>query len=351
MIVVAALAVVFGAPAAVATSNPPPKASPLVLGLRADGLPDYDSAFDRVERLQGRDPSLVMWYVDWTTDLIDPASLERLRARGITPLITWEPWNARAATEVPGAAPAEIAAGASDGYLRASARDAAAFGGPLLLRFGHEMNGDWYPWGRTHAAPADYVRAFRHIVSIFRAEGATNVRFVWSPNVASRPESAYAAWFPGDAWVDWVGVDGYNRASRNGRWRSLREVFAPSYRALAALSTRPMMIAETATGEEGGDKGAWMRQALLVDVPRSMPRIRAVVWFSRDKETDWRIDSSASALDAWRRVLDSPLWSGTGRDLAAAPAIDFHLSRRSAHVGRAKVGSTVGITADRPRWR
>ena len=102
---------------------------------------------------------------------------------------------------------------------------------PLLLRFAHEMNADWYPWDGvrasapgTHDGPARYVAAWRHVHAVFAAAGATNVRWVWSPNHRSIPAAAWndaARYYPGDDVVDWIGVDGYDRC-RPGRRRSHR---------------------------------------------------------------------------------------------------------------------------------
>ena len=57
---------------------------------------------------------------------------------------------------------ASIAAGGSDAYPRAYADDVVAFGHPVILSFGHEMNGTWYSWGDGHGSPATFVAAWPH---------------------------------------------------------------------------------------------------------------------------------------------------------------------------------------------
>src|SRR5436305_951631 len=163
------------------------------------------------------------------------------------------------------------------------------------------MNGDWFSWGIgvNGNTSADYVAVWRHVVDIFRQENATNVRWVWCPNVMDTPQSVFAALYPGDSYVDWVGLDGYNWGTsqpgdRYKQWTKLSDIFGASYDALIALTTKPLMIAETASTELGGDKAAWITQGLLTDLPARFPAVRAVIWFDENKETDWRVNSSAS---------------------------------------------------------
>ena len=87
-------------------------------------------------------------------------------------------------------------------------------------------------------------------------------------------------------------------------------VFGPSYDELAAMTDKPMMIAETASAESGGDKAAWIKKGLLEDVPSRLPRVRAVVWFHENKEADWRIDSSAGSLAAYKQAAETPMYRG-----------------------------------------
>lgn len=84
-----------------------------------------------------------------------------------------------------------------------------------------------------------------------------------------------------------------------------------SYDALAALDkSKPMMIAETASTEDGGDKAAWIRSGFLTAIPSRFKRIKAVVWFHEHKETSWSVDSSSASLSAFREVVASSLYQG-----------------------------------------
>ncbi|HEU4524848.1 MAG TPA: glycosyl hydrolase [Gemmatimonadales bacterium] len=281
--------------------TPTPIASTVALGAYVYGFPSAASALDDFNRLVGRSASIAMYYQSWTGawNGFCPGCADAALARGATPLITWEPWTSAR----------NIAAGEQDAYLRTYLRAVAAWGKPLYLRPMHEMNGDWYPWGFgvSGNTASDLVAAFRHIVSIGRSVGATNVRWVWSPNVGQFHRVTYAAMYPGDDYVDWLGLDGYNWGTSQSwsGWQSMTSVMQSSYDAITALSSRPLMIGETAASEVGGDKAAWIRTAFLTELPSKMPRIRAVVWFNENKETDWRVNSSSAALNAFKEVASS----------------------------------------------
>ena len=98
---------------------------------------------------------------------------------------------------------------------------------------------------------------------LFVKDGATNVRWVWSPNVEYSTSTPFADVYPGDAYVDWIGVSGYNDGPTDQwhYWTSLHDVFAQSYADLTALSSKPMMIAETASTETGGIRPHGSRRA------------------------------------------------------------------------------------------
>lgn len=126
--------------------------------------------------------------------------------------------------------------------IRAQARAAAARHAPLLLSFGHE------PENERNGSPAAYVVAWRHYVAVFRAEHATNVRFVWilmasrfHPRGGRIPAAAY---YPGDDVIDWLAVDGYNWFGwRSDTWRPFTDVFA-DFVDWATPHRRPLMVAE-----------------------------------------------------------------------------------------------------------
>ena len=167
------------------------------------------------------------------------------------------------------------------------------------------MNGNWYPWGRDRESPSVYRAAWRRVVGIFRHYHADNVSWIWSPYVSQTNSMAFSRYFPGDKWVDWVALDGFNY-NRRGKWKSFAEIFGSSYRVITRLSSRPVMIAETGSAQAGDRKAAWVTHLLRRELPR-FGRIRSLIWFdSPFNGIDASVDSSPSALRALRHAARLP---------------------------------------------
>jgi beta-mannanase len=177
------------------------------------------------------------------------------------------------------------------------------------------MNGSWFPWGTTSSnqnTPADYVAAWRHMHDLFAAAGATNVTWVWCPNVSSTPSTTYAKLYPGDAYVDWTCLDGYNSDSSS---TSFSSIFGTSYNGLTTVApTKPVMIGEIGSNEYGaGVKAAWI-SSMLTALPTSFPQIKALVWFNwRINEggtwKNWEIESSATSKTAFSTGIAAPYYA------------------------------------------
>lgn len=272
----------------------------------------------------GAQPAVVMLYQNWErTDrrVFNPQTdkgtgmMDEVASRGAMPMVTWTPQDPDLGTNQPEYALRAIIAGDHDEYIRQWALDARAWGKPFYLRFAHEMNGKWQPWspGSNGNTTAEYVAAWRHVHGIFEEVGATNVRWVWSPYVSCGNCTAFKKVYPGDAYVDWVALDGYNwgNVQPRSRWQSMNGVFGSSYDAVTRLApSKPFMIAEVASTEKGGNKAAWIRDAFSKSIPNRMPKTRAIVWFSNNKETDWRVNSSDVSLAAYRNVATNPSYQG-----------------------------------------
>jgi beta-mannanase len=237
-------------------------------------------------------------------------SYRSVGASGATPLVTWEPWSPpfdKRGRDFPLTA---IAGGQYDAYIDSWAQGASQLGYPLLLDWGHEMNGDWYPWGYhvNGNAPAQYIAAFRHIHDRFVSVHADNVQFVWNPDRWSVSGRSAAAFYPGDAFVDWMAIDAYNW---NRSWNTPEAEIQPVYREISALNaSKPIMLAEVGSedapppGARPVDKAAWIA-ALAAAIPVSFPRIKAVVWFN-ERSTQLTLDSSPAALAAARAFCSTP---------------------------------------------
>ncbi|MDB5057630.1 MAG: celH [Chloroflexi bacterium] len=272
----------------------------------------------------GHMPAIVNVGSDWVHNAnFDARQMSDIRSRGATPMWTWLPDDYNQDGFQPRFRMRNIANGAYDPYIRRFALAAKNWGHPFLLRFAHEMNGNWYPWGtglgnQNGTTAADYVAAWRHVHDIFTNLGASNVLWVWCANTAYTGSMSLAQVYPGDSYVDWVALDGYNygAAKDSAGWQSLYQVFGPSYAVLTALTSKPVIITEIGSAEAGGNKASWIKQGLLNDVPMRMPRVRAVIWFdavddiSANRSVDWRVNSSPGALAAFRAVAGSPLYQG-----------------------------------------
>ena len=292
-------------------------APPVSIGVYLPGAAVRPSLLNGYTQQVGRTPVIVSTYDQWGKPMFGRSELSGIWSHGAVPLVTWEPW-----TESEEGVPLRaIASGNFDQYLRRSAHAAAAWGKPLFVRFAHEMNGDWYPWGRDHGnGPRVFKRAWRHVVTIFRKAGARNVKWVWSPYASNNGHFGFAAYFPGSRWIDWVGLDGFNWAV-GGAWQSFDDIFAPSYNKVERLTDRPMMIAETGSSEVGGNKARWVARALNRELPR-LPRIRALVWFCEAGiGIDPRVDSSPRALSALRAALRHRRYDANRRLFLETPSI------------------------------
>lgn len=291
--------------AAPAPALPPVSTAPLRFGVATNGGPLASAELDQVSQLAGESPSSILFYKDF---LQDPplAEMNAARARGAVPLVTWEPWAWGGGVSQPAYALDRITAGDFDARIQQWGRALAAWGSPVQLRFAHEMNGDWYPWaeGVNGNQPGDYVLAWRHVHDVLAATGASNVSWVWSPNVPYWGSTDLAGLFPGSGYVDIVGLDGYNwgtSASWSG-WTSPRDLFAPGIARLRALAPgRPILIAETASSEAGGSKAVWNTD--LVSYLAAQPDVMGFVWFHLQKEVDWRINSSDASATAFKSAL------------------------------------------------
>ena len=286
-------------------------AGSVLFGVATEGGPTDTAGLAAFESHAGKKVSL---YSDYRSFYYDPnfptAAADAVRSRGETPMITWEPWDPRSGSaSQPAYSLAAIASGAQDALISRWASQVKGWGQPLWLRFAHEMNGDWYPWAEkvNGNRPGDYVAAWRHVHDIFQRAGVTNVTWVWSPNVLMPNTPSLASLYPGDAYVDWLGVDGYNWGGSS--WQSFDSVFGSTLAELHRLSSKPIVIGETASSEAGGSKAQWIQQ-LFAGMARDSS-IKAFVWFNLKKEADWRIESSPAAQQAFSAgIADSRYRAG-----------------------------------------
>lgn len=236
-------------------------------------------------------PGIVSWYQSWgARDAPDRVRLEQARTLRALPMICWEPWDPARPKENPFPL-AEVARGKHDAYITSWAVALRGYQKPVLLRFAHEMNGDWYPWGQ--ARPDVYLEAWYRVRTLFVQAG--NVRLVWNPNVSYPGSWPVRRWYPGDDMADFVALDGYCWGSP---WVAPAQLFGPTAREVAEFTQRPLFVAETACHEDPRKPG-W------IEALGRMP-VEAVVWFDEKKERDWRVASSRESAKAFRSLLRRP---------------------------------------------
>lgn len=251
----------------------------------------------------GKRPRIVLIFLDWGK-FPEQQVIRDVYGRGSILMITWEPWDAVRKT---GIDPAVLCEGKYDEYIRRFALKLKAIGQPVFLRFAHEMNGNWYPWSGQKISPESYQEMYRYIHDAFSRVPADNVQWVFSINAENVPsENEYVLCYPGDRYVDYVGLDGYNWGTTQSwsRWRSFKEIFSSIYRDVNRRHHKPIIISEFSSTSVGGDKAKWIEEALR-DI-KAMPAVKGFVLFNLDKETDWRFPpASASGKKLNERLRDS----------------------------------------------
>jgi mannan endo-1,4-beta-mannosidase len=263
----------------------PAPVSPLV-GVYEPGAPRSWTPVTKFASATGVRPRIVVYYSPWN----DPFSTSYAQA-------AWD-HGAYVLDQIQpdGVTLASIAAGGSDAYLRSYARAVIAFGHPVIVSFGHEMNGDWYSWGYGHASPASFVAAWRHVVRVIRAAGATNITWLWTVNSTRGAASSLSQWWPGAAWVDWTGIDGYYFWATD----TFDSVFGTTIADIRSFSGAPLLIAETAVGTTATRES--QIDALFTGVRAE--RLAGVVWFDEAQHAgvyhqNWRLEDDPSALAAF----------------------------------------------------
>jgi hypothetical protein len=263
------------------------------------GLYYGDASIAATATKLGRALPLHLTYYAWSDDFTRAETAKDLAA-GRIPFVNWELYE--------GGDLDDIIAGEYDDMIAERAADTKALGEPLFIDFGAEMNGDWSPWGgaQNGESAAKYLAVYRKVHDAFSKAGANNAIWAFCPNVTDEPNESWNQalnYYPGDDYVDWMCVDGYNWGNTNGgSWQSFERVFQNIYPKLAAKN-KPIMIGEMASAESGGDKAAWI-DAMIPTLQTKYPQIRGVLWFDVDKETDWRVSSSTGAEAAFKRMAN-----------------------------------------------
>ena len=238
--------------------------------------------------------------------------LENVRLYGAIPVFSWNSTSSPPSVDQPDFSLGTLIDGRYDAYIREFATKAKEWGHPFFLRFNWEMNGFWFPWseGVNGNTAGQYVAAWRHVHDIFTSVGATNVTWVWCPNIdLSNALIPLGTVYPGDAYVDWTALDGFNWGSRRDSpgWQNFNQVFHRTYKRIITrvAPDKPMMLAEVASTEKGGDKPAWIKD-MYSKIRNKYRKIRAVIWYDvDDRGTNWPIERSKKSSNAFRAAIRS----------------------------------------------
>ncbi|HWC49247.1 MAG TPA: glycosyl hydrolase [Solirubrobacterales bacterium] len=250
------------------------------------------------EAHSGHSVAILQVHQDWGS--IYPDVLRKIHSRGAVPMLVTEYDNLR-----------RVVNGSQDAQIKAMNAALNAYGGPVLFRWDWEMNGDWYPWGGRGQAK-EWVAAYRHLHDRLTAP---NVSWIWNPNVydpnymtAPGASADPALWYPGDAYVDWMGADGYSYGTE-----TFAKVFGPTYRLFQELAPdKPIILPEWAASDRAGRKAAYISEA-FAQVPTAFPAIKAMVYYNDvlGSGKEWPLENSAAAESAYRAGSARPAFAAT----------------------------------------
>jgi beta-mannanase len=256
---------------------------------------------DAFEALVGKRMVTRATFVHWGNENAFPADIGAdVKAKGQVLTIFWEAMDYNGdPTAQPRFSYAAILRGDWDAYMQSFALDAKKYGGPIILIPFEEMNGDWYPWSGTENGNTaeEETRAYQHIHDMFTL--VPNVKFGWDVNSDSVPDSAgntLEDYYPGSAYVDYVGVDGFNDANP---WMSFNDIFASTLSRLSVYR-KPLFIFSFASAE-GRAKPTWIESAM--QSIKDTPLITGWIWFNENKEKNWLVNSDAASLQAFKNAL------------------------------------------------
>ncbi len=285
----------------------------LFWGFAMEGFPITKELLDEQKKKTMINPGLILFYLQWPSPSSKPASvkesLNSIWEIGALPCLSWEPMYYQEKSEL--IIPCEdILSGRYDHYLTFAAEEIKAWGKPLVIRFAHEMNISRYHWGVEKANydkgyPSKYKKMFQYVVDFFRLKQVNNVLWAFCPNSDSIPGESWNSasnYYPGDRYVDILGMDGYNwdvtaniAAEKHldwiKPWQSFEQIFHPLFLELIKLApTKPVIVFETASVDRsGGQKSLWIRDALATAKKWGLT---GIIWFEMKKEEDWNIEQN-----------------------------------------------------------
>jgi beta-mannanase len=252
-----------------------------IAGMFSPNMPYNTAEYDEYVAAAGTQPNALNVFTKWDSPFRADAAATSY-SRGAIPVVSWESWADGSATDDANYTLASIAAGAHDEYVRTFAKDVAAFGKPVIIRFNHEMNGGWYPWGNevNGNTPEQYQQAWRHVHDIFAEEAASNVAWVWSVNIVRgvpNSRSPLVGFYPGDEYVDYVGMTGYAFTEADAH-----ALFQPTTDIIREFTQKPLFLSEIGARDYAG-KTAFISSFFTYIASR--PDIAGFIWFQTTRSS------------------------------------------------------------------
>jgi mannan endo-1,4-beta-mannosidase len=260
------------------------------LGVYGSGTPESYASVTQFTAAAGRAPNLVGYYGGWD-EPFKTGFAQTVRQHGAVTIVQINPTLASLA---------DIAAGHQDAYLDRFAAAVRQFGHPVVIGFAHEMNANWYAWGYGHAPAATFVAAWRHVVTLFRHQGAGNVTWLWTVQADENGTGPIASWWPGASYVTWIGIDGYYYRPTD----TFFSVFGATIAQTRMFTAKPILLSETSVGPAAGQAAkipglfAGMRQYGTL----------GLVWFDIPQNDglyhqDWHLEDNPATVTAFRRAV------------------------------------------------
>jgi hypothetical protein len=286
--------------------------------------PPWDmTAVTKFEQMTGKPLSLLEFSAPFASCSTTPCTnytfpltpFNNIRTHGAIPFFSWSSASTPVSATEPDYQLSDLIGGAYDSYIRSWATRAKEWGHPFFLRFDWEMNGTWFPWGEGVNGNqfGEFAAAWRHVHDLFTAAGASNATWVWCPYI--NPATNLASLYPGDSYVDWTCLDGYNWGTNPASprtWRSFNNLFnSPYHQVVDTIApSKPMVIGETASTEYGGSKAGWIHDMFGL-LPTEFPKIRGLIWFEKQGNgMDWPLESSESSLSSFAAGIQDPRYMG-----------------------------------------
>ena len=291
-------------------------------------------------------PALAMEFVaglssqSWVDQFIN-TRLTPIWEAGSVPVLTWLP-STESPNETSSQITREIAAGEYDSFLEEWATQLSKWATTsdgsskrrLYLRPAHEMNGNWYPWSAADSSSTadDYIEMWRRMHDVFSGTDLdeTTVQWIWSPNADEIGDVRAEAYYPGDEYVDWVGLDGFNFGDSQSysSWRTPEEVFLDMLGRMRDLTDKPVALTEFASSSSRD--GAYRPTAKAVWIKRLFrfvadQNIRMTCWFNVEKsgpdEADWAVLGGSRGTETYTVGGETYNTYGSYRASVNSPAI------------------------------